>query len=198
MPDVPNHLYLPGPHKGVFNLEGLQTSREIILCEAIIDALSFWCAGFRNVTASYGMNGFTADHLAAFKKYGIEKVFIAYDRDKAGEDAAKELSEKLISEGFEVFQILFPRNMDANEYGLKMEPASKAFDLIIRNAVWVGRGKRGSVQVPEEPKAEGRPAATKLRPIMGLSNRRLGASILRELEGLSEMAAHKAIPCRSP
>jgi len=35
----------------------LQASKEIILCESLIDALTFWCAGFRNVTASYGIEG---------------------------------------------------------------------------------------------------------------------------------------------
>ena len=45
-----------------------QASKEIILCEALIDALTFWCAGFRNVTASYGVEGFTDDHLAAFRR----------------------------------------------------------------------------------------------------------------------------------
>ena len=45
---TPLHLYLPGPHRGVFNWEALQASKTIILCEALIDALTFWCAGFRN------------------------------------------------------------------------------------------------------------------------------------------------------
>jgi DNA primase len=67
-PGTPLHLYLPGPHHGVWNESSLADSREIILCEALIDALTFWCAGYRNVTASYGIEGFTADHLAAFKK----------------------------------------------------------------------------------------------------------------------------------
>ena len=66
-------------------------SQEVILCEALIDALTFWGAGFRNVTASYGVEGFTADHLALFKHYGIERVFIAYDRDEAGDRAAEQL-----------------------------------------------------------------------------------------------------------
>ena len=66
-PGTPNHLYLPGPHRGVWNESALAENPEIILCEALIDALTFWCAGFRNVTASYGIEGFTADHLAAFK-----------------------------------------------------------------------------------------------------------------------------------
>ena len=38
----------------------LQASKTVILCEALIDALSFWCAGYRYVTASYGVEGFTS------------------------------------------------------------------------------------------------------------------------------------------
>ena len=49
---TPAHLYLPGPHRGVWNLAALAASDEIILCESLIDALTFWCAGFRHVTAS--------------------------------------------------------------------------------------------------------------------------------------------------
>ena len=45
-------------------------SREIILCEALIDALTFWCAGFHNVTTAYGIEGFTEEHVAAFKRHG--------------------------------------------------------------------------------------------------------------------------------
>ena len=56
---TPKHLYLPGPHRGVFNREGLEGQSEIILCEALIDALTFWSAGYRNVTSCYGVNGMT-------------------------------------------------------------------------------------------------------------------------------------------
>ena len=49
---TPNHLYLAGPHRGVFNAQGLCGQKEVILSEAVIDALTFWCAGYRNVTAS--------------------------------------------------------------------------------------------------------------------------------------------------
>ncbi len=47
----PGHLYLPGPHRGVFNLDVFRESKEIILCEALLDALTFWVAGHRHVTA---------------------------------------------------------------------------------------------------------------------------------------------------
>lgn len=88
---TPLHAYLPGAHKGVWNEEALVASKEIILCESIIDALTFWCAGFRNVTASYGVNGFTDDRREAFQNHGIEQIWIAYDRDEAGDIAAERL-----------------------------------------------------------------------------------------------------------
>ena len=136
--DIPLHLYLPGPHRGVWNVEALQASKEIILCEALIDALTFWCAGYRNVTASYGVEGFTEDHLAAFKRYSSERVLIAYDRDDAGEKAAATLSEKLIASGIECFRIHFPKGMDANEYALTVKPAEKSLGVLIRSAIWLG------------------------------------------------------------
>ena len=77
-----------------------------------IDALTFWCAGYRNVTASYGVEGFTPDHLAAFKKYNTRRVLIAHDRDDAGEQASERLAEKLISEGIDCYRIQFPKGMD--------------------------------------------------------------------------------------
>jgi DNA primase len=121
---TPLHLYLPGPHRGVWNEAALMASSEVILCESLIDALTFWCAGYRNVTASYGINGFTNDHLEAFRQYGIERVLIAYDRDEAGDKAASSLAEKLIAEeGIECFRIQFPKGMDANEYALQVTPA---------------------------------------------------------------------------
>ena len=142
---TPLHLYLPGPHRGVFNSDALQASKTVILCEALIDALSFWCAGFRNVTASYGVEGFTADHLAAFERGGTERVLIAYDRDEAGERAAVALAEKLIAQGIECFRVQFPKGMDANEYALKVTPAEKSLGVLIRNAVWLGKGKKAVV-----------------------------------------------------
>lgn len=54
-PGTPLHLYLPGPHRGVWNIEALQSAKEIILCEALIDAMTFWCAGYCNVTSAYGI-----------------------------------------------------------------------------------------------------------------------------------------------
>ena len=140
---TPKHLYLPareGRTRGVFNVQALATSKEIILCEALLDALTFWCAGFRNVTAAYGIEGFTDEHVEAFKRHGTERVLIAYDRDDAGERGAAKVAEVLMAAGIECFRIQFPKGMDANEYGLKVQPAAKSLGLLIRKAVWLGKG----------------------------------------------------------
>jgi DNA primase len=142
-PGTPLHMYLPAHDargRGVFNLAALQASKEIILCEAIIDALTFWCAGYRNVTTAYGVEGFTDELLAAFKANGVERVLIAYDRDEAGERAAAKLAPLLQAAGIEVWRIEFPKGMDANAYALKVTPAAKSLGILIRKAIWLGKG----------------------------------------------------------
>jgi DNA primase catalytic core len=151
-PEIPRHLYLPGPRRGVWNVEALQASKEIILCEALIDAMSFWAAGYRNVTTSWGINGFTQDHLEAFRRYGTERILVAYDRDDAGEKAAAELALRLAEAGIDVLRILFPKGMDANEYSRKVLPAQESLGVAIRSAQFVAKGKRSTpAPTAEEP-----------------------------------------------
>ncbi len=137
---TPLHLYLPGPHRGVWNERGLMGQGEVILTEALIDAMTFWCAGYRNVTAAYGVEGLTEDHLTALKRCGVRRVLIAFDRDDAGERGAEKAAERLMAEGLECYRVQFPKGMDANEYALKVTPAEKSLGLLIRKAVWLGKG----------------------------------------------------------
>lgn len=150
---TPKHLYLPGPHRGVWNAAALQASKDIILCEALIDALTFWCAGYRNVTTSYGVNGFTDEHLASFKQHGVERVLIAYDRDEAGDSAAEALAKNLMGEGIECRRVLFPHGFDANSYALKVQPAEKSLGVALRGAQWIGKAvlRTASVSHVSEP-----------------------------------------------
>lgn len=163
---TPLHLYMPGPHQGVWNEAALAVSKEIILCEALMDALTFWCAGFRHVTASYGVNGFTDEHRAALKKYGTKKIYIAYDRDDAGEGAAQSLAEELLAMGIECFRVQFPKGMDANEYALKVQPAAKSLGILLNKAAWLGKGQRPTVAViePQITETEPEPAAKEKIP----------------------------------
>lgn len=139
---TPKHLYLPGPHRGVFNREGIEGQQEIILCEALLDALTFWSAGYRNVTSCYGVNGFTDELLTAFKACGAQRVLIAFDRDDAGDRAAELLAKKLMSEGLDCFRLKFPKGMDANAYACAVKPPEKSLGVVIRSAEWLGAGTK--------------------------------------------------------
>jgi DNA primase catalytic core len=139
-PGTPAHLYLPGPHAGVWNLEAVAVSGEVIVCESLIDALTFWCAGFRHVTAAYGTEGFGADHLDAFRRHDVKRVLVAFDRDDAGDKAAKKLAASLMAEGFECFRVEFPRGADANDVVRDAAVPADVLGRYIRNAAWMGTG----------------------------------------------------------
>lgn len=141
---TPEHLYLPGPHHGIFNFAAVQSSRDIILCESVIDALTFWCAGVRNVTCAYGCEGFTLELLNALTEYKVVRVFIAYDSDEAGNNAANTLGSRLIKAGLAVHRINFAANKDANAYALE-HGAAKLCQLV-HKAAFVGGEKVPVVQ----------------------------------------------------
>lgn len=152
---TPLDLYLRGQMAGVWNEDALRASRgEVILASSLIDAMSFWCAGFRNVTAAYGPAGFTDDHLEAFRAAGIKRVLIAYPRNDEGNAGAEALAPRLRAEGFACYRIEFPKGFSPNGYALKVPPAPKSLGLLIRKAAWLGQGKAKaptSSSVEDEP-----------------------------------------------
>ena len=125
--DTPLHLYLPGAaSRRVERSRRLEASKEIILCEALIDALTFWCAGYRNVTASYGVNGFTDEHRGVSEARHEENLHRLRPRRSRREGGGRAMREELMEMGIECFRVLFPKGMDANEYALKVQPAAKS------------------------------------------------------------------------
>jgi DNA primase len=195
---TPLHLYLPGPHRGVFNAAALHTAKEIILCEALIDALTFWCAGYRNVTAAYGVEGFTADHLALFKQCSVERVLIAYDRDEAGDRAAEKLSKELLAAGLDCYRILFPKGMDANEYALKVTPADKSLGLAIRKAQWLGaaQGRANGVEgrMPRAAKGQAKEITTVATPPLAVEAVNDTSARAASLPLVASVAATEILP----
>jgi DNA primase len=113
---TPDHLYLEGPLKGIWNAEGIMHQPSWILCEAIIDALTLWAHGVRNVTTCFGKNTFTDDLWALLRRARPEKVIIAFDNDAAGNQAAEKLAPKLAGQGVAVHRVKVPRGKDINEY----------------------------------------------------------------------------------
>jgi DNA primase len=131
------HLYLARPLAGVFNHESFQnlTTREIILTESIIDALTFIRHGMEAVTCTFGTKNFTEDIFEAIKAAKIESVKLAFDADESGEAATAEAEKRLQAHGIECHQIKFPWGMDANQYA--QDQGGEALRQAVRNAAWL-------------------------------------------------------------
>ena len=134
---TPNHLYLPGPHRGIFNATAL-TKPEIILCESILDALTFIRHGMENATCIYGTQGFTDELFEAIKAANPDAVRLAYDADDSGEKAARRDAERLQKIGVSVHRVRLPLGEDANSYALSR--GGEALKKAVRRAQWLGAG----------------------------------------------------------
>jgi len=102
------HLYLPGTRKGVFNHQAAKRSKSIILTESIVDALTLYNAGFKDVIPCYGVNGLTDDHLALFASHQTKEVYICFDRDDAGEQAAERIAGQLKEKSIDAYIVRLP------------------------------------------------------------------------------------------
>ena len=80
----------PARIAGIFNSEALGQSPEIILCESILDALTFVRHGMEAATCIYGTQGFTDESFEAIKAANLDAVRLAYDADDSRREAAAE------------------------------------------------------------------------------------------------------------
>lgn len=161
---TPLHLHVPESRSGVFNELGL-VGGEVVLTSSLIDALAFYKTGVRNVTATCGRGDLPDDHRAAFAKYGVKKVYVAFRRDKAGDAAAEKIGSELNSMGIETLHVIFPKGLDANDYTL----AGKDLARLVRQAEWTGKGNATvavaeNVEPVEPAEVEPTPSATNTRP----------------------------------
>jgi len=96
---------------------------------------------------------------------------IAFDRDEAGERGAAKVAEKLLAAGIDCYRIQFPKGMDANEYALKVTPPQKSLGVVIRKAVWLGKGTAPArpVSMPVTPVLRSSPAMSLETPVLPAS-----------------------------
>jgi DNA primase len=132
-PGTPLHVYSPDLPGGVWNERGL-VGGEVILTSSLIDALTFWAHGIKNVTATFG-SALPDDHRAAFMKLGVKKVVLAFRRDEAGDAAVENMGITLNAMGMETARVLFPLGMDANDYTV----AGKSLAEAVRHGEWMGK-----------------------------------------------------------
>lgn len=113
------HLYLSGEHRGVWNSAAAAAyPDELIVTESILDALAIWTSGKKqNVIAAYGVSGWTSHHQTLIEKHRVKKIVIAYDNDKAGNEAAAALARVLSEKGVATHRLHWPHGVkDAVDY----------------------------------------------------------------------------------
>ena len=146
--ETPKHLFLPGAHQGVFNRHAI--GEEVIITEALIDALSFWVNGFCHVTSSYGTGGFTDEMHKALLEAQCKRVYIAYDNDTSGNNAAQKLASQLANDGIECRRIVFPEGMDANSFICEKQQPREHLQHLIAQAKPLNKPAR--IAIPQPPK----------------------------------------------
>ncbi len=126
------HLFLPGPKRGVLNWQSLSEAKAVILCEGVLDALSLWAAGVRNVSSLYGTSGLPPDLNRHLRASTVRELQLCLDADRAGEEALERITSE-VSDRFKVSKILLPAGADPN-------------DLLVREGSDVLRGFLNCVQ----------------------------------------------------
>jgi DNA primase len=193
------HLYLPGPRRGVFNAKALPAAGgELVVCESLIDALTFWRHGLRHVTAAFGADGFTDELHTALKDAGIGRVLIAFDRDEAGDRGAAALADRLGAEGVECFRVLFPAGQDANSFACGVKEPAGALAQLLREAVWIGAGEPAARPAPAPVEPEQGGARAQLEQQGDSEDEREQPGEASGVEGDLSSAAQAAAPSSLP
>ncbi|EKN87851.1 CHC2 zinc finger domain-containing protein [Leptospira interrogans] len=129
------HRYMRGAHQGIWNREAFR-GKDLVLCESVIDALTLYVNGIRNVTCAYGMQGYTQELHAEILKQQPKRVVIAYDNDTAGNFGARRVASRLLEEKIPCNRMKLPLEMDVNEYALKVtNPGEQLSALILDSEV---------------------------------------------------------------
>ncbi len=101
------------------NLYGLYLHKnekldDLVMVEGYMDVIGLYKAGVKNAVASLG-TALTQQQARLLKRF-VEKVYIAYDGDAAGQNAMVRGLDILKNEGLEVRVIVFPDDLDPDEY----------------------------------------------------------------------------------
>jgi DNA primase len=89
--------------------------RTVVLVEGIFDMLNLYDKGLKNVVCTFGTSKLLNDveqKLLSYKVMGVEKIFILYDGDQPGRDAAKKIKPLIEAADFIVEIIDLPEGQD--------------------------------------------------------------------------------------
>lgn len=114
------HLFLPGPKRGVLNWQVLQAASSVYLTEGVLDALSLWAIGVRNVSAVMGSSSLPDDLSRCLRASSVRELRLCLDADRAGHEGVEAITAE-VSDRFKVSQVLLPAG-DPNDLLVREGP----------------------------------------------------------------------------
>lgn len=126
------HRFLPRPKGGLYAWSTVRNHSEVILVEGLFDLAVLWQAGFVNTSCALGVH-LTHAQFSQLSDRPDRIVFIAFDSDLAGQNAARSLAQRLHSSGLNARIVDLPEALDPNSYFLS-GASSADFDNCLRKA----------------------------------------------------------------
>ena len=111
----PKHRWLHSEPQGVFNAASLAAGQELILTDSVLNALSFWCADYRQVTCTLGRATIDGTLLEAIEQAQPARVLLAQRNTVEGNQTAAAAATLVQSKGIETVRLQFPMEQDAND-----------------------------------------------------------------------------------
>lgn len=150
---TPSHLWLPVGPPGVWNPAGFG-SDEVIVAGSFLDALSWWCWGFRHVTVWCGPDGFRPDLVAAITEHRVGRVVLALPNRTDANTETMALAAQLGEAGVEVFRVGLPAGADINDIVVDAVDPTDMLGRLLRSASWLGASsapeRRPPIPIPSE------------------------------------------------
>ncbi len=117
---------------GLFQAKNdIRSRKSAILVEGYADVISMHQAGFKNTVASSG-TALTKEQLDLLNRY-CKKIYISYDGDSAGIEAAERALEIALDKGFDLLIVNLPKGEDPDS--IVQKHGSRLFNTYLDNAL---------------------------------------------------------------
>ncbi len=117
-----------------FSKDFIREEGKAIVVEGYMDFISVFQAGIKNLVASSG-TAFTSEQARLLSRHAQE-VYLLFDSDAAGQQAAVRSLDILFDQGFEVKIVALPQGEDPDSY-VKKFGSEKLKELIERAQNWI-------------------------------------------------------------
>ncbi len=148
-----DELCLFDDHDELFHSQAIEYYSEIIVCQSVMDALSFVCSGFMNVVSCCNPDGLSKNQAEHLSKHKVQKVYLAFRENQSSNEnadgnkneTAENTASLLTSHSIQTFKLEFPDNNTVSEYIQRVRSPKEDLNLLIQTALPIGKHQTKSI-----------------------------------------------------